>query len=273
MSGDRWRIDRQFVPLVDHFVGDPAIHEVGAAAEAVYVRSLVLSRALGLDGIISTSNLRQIDWGIHSMRDVARRLLDAGLWLPGGSRESPTGLPGNSYESSAGLAGNSYGSSGKLPGSYEIRSWFKYNRPAAEVREAKEQARAGEANRSRNYRNRKRDRIEVPVTQSSRVTSRSLEQSRVEQSSERTPSGSVRSELARDAPRSAPEGATRHAQQGAADAAPADVVASTESENRLSAIEAKKQIDALIANSRMGSGKPTKIIPTGWSATERRDAE
>jgi hypothetical protein len=153
---------------------DAAILEVGNQGELVYLRSLALAKLINRGGLIQRSQMAPLARKIRHYNDVSDALIAHHLWVPGTASDE-----------------------------VRLRTWAKYNPLPDEEESAKEQVNA----RQRRHRDRGKNPTVIDV---SRVTP--LPNSRedeIEEGSDRTPSGSVRSEPPADAPRFAPGAARR----------------------------------------------------------------
>lgn len=149
-----------FVPLQANYYLDPAIQAVGNQGELAYLRSLAIAKLIDRDGELSVHSLGPVKARIRHWDDVVTTLLEHKLWIP-----APSGS------------------------GYCIRSWSEHN----ESRVEREEANSLDAARKRMARRRSEATKEVDVSgRTPRVESR---EEKREKSTERTPSGSVRSVL------------------------------------------------------------------------------
>ncbi|RCK68286.1 hypothetical protein DT076_16700 [Desertihabitans brevis] len=97
------RIPREFVPLDQNYLRDPAIRRAGPDAELLYLRALAHAKAGGTDGFIGDYDLPVVAVAIkvRNPTSLADALVREGLWVA-------------------------------VAGGWRIRSWTKWNMTEAE---------------------------------------------------------------------------------------------------------------------------------------------
>lgn len=196
---------------------DPKIIRVGPWGELVFMRSLQMAKYVGANGWLSQEHVDHISRNVYGFSRTCDRLVDETLW----TRDPDVG------------------------GIY-IRQWSKYHPTVEEEQAAKDL----DAARKRVSRQRAGMPKVIDVS-NGRSSRKSIEERDI--GSDRTPSGSVRSEPARAAPRSA-EGAAQHPPSSAE-------VGSAVDEARRAIAEARTKMRA----------KSNRPVTTGNGKDERVD--